>query len=44
MGDIAEMVLVGFLCIECGGFIDGCETGHPRECEGCIKETEPQDN
>lgn len=35
MGDAADMMLDGVLCISCGGFIDGEETGFPRECEDC---------
>jgi|tagenome__1003787_1003787.scaffolds.fasta_scaffold20938243_3 hypothetical protein len=35
MGDIAEMVLEGILCEECGSFIDGCAAGYPRQCADC---------
>ena len=37
MGEIAELILEGFLCIDCGSFIDGDATGHPRKCEDCEK-------
>lgn len=35
MGDIAEMILHGFLCDKCGGVVDGEETGYPRPCDDC---------
>lgn len=35
MGEAAEMILEGILCQSCGGFIDGEETGYPRDCEDC---------
>ena len=35
MGDVAEMILDGFLCQVCGCLIDGEELGYPRECEDC---------
>lgn len=35
MGEVAEMILEGLLCEECGDFIDGEEPGYPRKCEGC---------
>lgn len=36
MGEIAEMILVGILCEQCGIFInDGVIPGHPRTCESC---------
>lgn len=39
MGDIADMLLEGILCIECGcAFGDNYCPGHPRTCEDCIKE------
>lgn len=34
MGEIAEMILEGELCQECGEFMDGA-TGHPRTCRAC---------
>jgi len=40
MGEIAEMVLDGILCEECGGFIDGCAAGYPRQCADCRTTTE----
>lgn len=39
MGDIAEMMMEGTLCQECGGFIDDDEDGgYPRTCEDCKRE------
>lgn len=36
MGEIAEMMLEGILCQECGGFIDDHEAdGYPRSCKDC---------
>lgn len=35
MGEIAEHVLNGALCAECGMIIDGHETGFTRLCEDC---------
>lgn len=38
MGDIAELVLMGVLCQECGSAIDDDVTGYPRRCEDCEEE------
>ena len=35
MGDIAEMILDGILCEQCGVFIDFEITGYPRLCNDC---------
>lgn len=35
MGEIAEMILDGFLCDKCGGVVDDKETGYPRSCDDC---------
>jgi len=35
MGEIAEMILEGLLCENCGMFIDEDAPGHPRVCEDC---------
>lgn len=37
MGDIAEMILEGILCEDCGGLIDeeGTALGYPATCEDC---------
>ncbi len=34
MGEIADMMLDGTLCEECGGFI-GDAVGYPRKCKAC---------
>ena len=34
MGDVADMMMDGILCIECGEYI-GEDVGHPRKCFGC---------
>jgi hypothetical protein len=35
VGEIAEMILEGFLCEDCGSLVDGEEPGFPRKCEDC---------
>jgi hypothetical protein len=35
MGEIAELVILGFLCESCGVVIDEEVTGFPRHCEDC---------
>lgn len=35
MGEIAEMVIMGILCEQCGVLIDGKTTGYPRGCDDC---------
>ena len=35
MGEMADAVLEGLFCQDCGGYIDGDEPGHPRSC-GCL--------
>ena len=47
MGEIAEMMLDGTLCIICGGYVEDSEgkaNGHPRPCEdkNCKKEFKQQ--
>lgn len=37
MGEIAELVINGFLCQECGAHIDFEESGYPRSCEDCAE-------
>lgn len=36
MNQMTELILEGVLCEQCGGFIDGEETGYSRTCEGCV--------
>ena len=40
MGDIAEMIMMGFLCQRCGAFIDRDGFGIPRHCDCCKVEEE----
>jgi hypothetical protein len=42
MGEIAEIMLEGVLCEQCGCLIDGEETGYPRLCEDCAREHKPR--
>ena len=37
MGEITEMILEGFLCENCGVFIDEKAGGFPRKCEDCTE-------
>jgi len=34
MGDVADMIIEGVLCEQCGGYI-GDEVGYPRKCSSC---------
>jgi hypothetical protein len=39
MGDVADMMINGFLCEACGGYIDGEEPGYPRYCsKACARD------
>lgn len=38
MGEIADGLIDGLLCVDCGEYIDGDEPGHPRKCKGCQEE------
>lgn len=44
MGDIAEGMIEGFFCQQCGCVIDGEEPGYPRFCEDCEVEYERRRN
>jgi len=37
MGEIADMILEGMLCEECGTFIDDECPDHPRKCAECAQ-------
>jgi hypothetical protein len=37
MGDVADMILEGVLCQECGVYMEGGD-GIPRTCAGCLRE------
>ena len=38
MGEIADMILMGFICQQCGMPIDEGATGFPRCCEDCTQD------
>lgn len=38
MGDIADMMIDGILCEQCGVYIDDDPPGHPRLCPSCAHE------
>lgn len=39
MGEIADMMVNGFMCQSCGQFMpDGEEPGYPRDCQDCKNE------
>ena len=39
MGEIADMIINGFLCQQCGQYMpDYEEPGYPRTCPDCEKE------
>jgi len=35
LGDVANMMIDGTLCQECGAYLDGDSPGHPRNCGNC---------
>ena len=37
MGDVADMMIEGYLCERCGCCIDGEEPGYPRKCKACMR-------
>jgi len=39
MGEVADMMIEGYLCERCGTVVDEQEPGHPRLCKPCIRET-----
>lgn len=42
MGDIADGIINGFWCQECGCLVDGEEPGYPRYCEDCESTNKPK--
>lgn len=42
MGEIAEAMINGELCQECGAWIDGSYEGIPRFCKSCQPKTKIQ--
>ena len=35
MGEMADMIIDGTVCEECGAFLDGAMPGYPRKCSDC---------
>lgn len=42
MGEIADMMLDGTLCQECGVYIDQPGAGVPRSCSDCKRDSTPK--
>ncbi len=43
MGEIADMMINGRMCEQCGVYMDdGEEPGYPRLCPGCEEEKEKE--
>jgi hypothetical protein len=38
MGEIADAMINGLFCEQCGVFLDGEEPGYPRKCDNCQDE------
>lgn len=38
MGEVTELVLEGYLCQDCGGFVSEIGSGYPRSCNDCEEE------
>lgn len=38
MGEIADAMISGLFCEQCGCYIDGEEPGYPRQCAGCQRD------
>lgn len=38
MGEVAELVLEGVFCNQCGSTVDGRAVGYPRPCDDCAEE------
>lgn len=41
MGEIADMIIEGVLCEQCGAYV-GDEVGFPRSCPDCERERTPK--
>lgn len=39
MGEIAEAMVNGLFCEQCGALVDGKEVGYPRLCADCEDDT-----
>ena len=44
MGEIAEMMLDGTMCEQCGQFISDEPVGYPMVCDECETENEDDDD
>ena len=44
MGDIAEAMIGGLFCEQCGQVIDGEEPGFPRTCDSCSGDSFDEDD
>lgn len=42
MGEVAELVIMGVLCHQCGMMVDGEAVGYPRLCEDCNDEEDDE--
>ena len=40
MGEVADLMLLGVLCIRCGSFVTDAPPGHPQFCEDCKHDDE----
>lgn len=38
MGQVADDIIAGLLCEQCGSYIDGDMPGYPRSCDDCEEE------
>ena len=43
MSDIADMMIEGVLCSQCGVYIEGDEPGHPGLCKACQADADKDD-
>lgn len=41
-GDVADDLLSGFCCEECGSIVDGEAPGYPRLCTDCEEEDDEE--
>jgi hypothetical protein len=42
MGEVADMILEGILCQDCGAFMPGTPAGVPVTCKNCKREQKGQ--
>ncbi len=43
MGDIADMMLEGVMCQQCGEWLGGDGDGYPVTCEACLADEDVAD-